>query len=460
MIAMYALLYLGTALFWAAYALDGIFTEMVAWISDSQAVRLAVLIVALGAFSALYTYLGGLRAVVRTDLAQFILLLGGGLITVSVAVHHLGGWSALLDKTGHLMHLHLPRDHQTIPWTALIGMNLLNLNYWGANQVNLQRALAAKSLRDAQLGLLVGGVLKYVMLLIIVIPGIAMAGILADAPLDDPDAVYITLVNEFLPAGLRGLIVCGLFASLMSTVDSIFNSVSTLWSIDIYKRYLRRDASPQDIVRIGKMAILGTFAAGVLFAFTVVFFKTGSLQADPLTHWFNELSYYVKNGFVVIVTAAVFLIRPSRHLVLGALIGSMALYLGFTLVWPETSYLVRSGWVIVLSFAAVGLVSDVLVSAAARVGGALTIELSPVADMEARRGPPLPAPGRRHRRRAVPGHGQRALVVNARHRPVSDRPRSECGHAWPGPTAQRVRLLRCESPHRRRRDAPGPRREL
>ena len=273
MIALYAFLYLGTALFWAAYALDGIFTEMVAWISDRQAVRLAVLIVALGAFSALYTYLGGLRAVVRTDLAQFVLLLGGGLITVTVAVHHLGGWAALFGKTGHLMHLHLPRDHPTVPWIALLGMNLLNLNYWGANQVILQRALAAKSLRDAQVGLLVGGVLKYVMLLIIVIPGIAMAGILADAPLDDPDTVYITLVNQFLPAGLRGLIVCGLFASLMSTVDSIFNSVSTLWSIDIYKRHLRRDASPHDIVRMGKLAILGALVTGVLFAFAVVFFK-------------------------------------------------------------------------------------------------------------------------------------------------------------------------------------------
>ena len=131
MIALYALLYLGTALFWAAFALDGIFPGMVAWISDSQAVRLAVLIVALGAFSAFYTYLGGLRAVVRTDLAQFVLLLGGGLITVSVAVSHLGGWSALFDTTGHLMHLHLPRDHPTIPWTALFGMNLLNLNLLG-----------------------------------------------------------------------------------------------------------------------------------------------------------------------------------------------------------------------------------------------------------------------------------------------------------------------------------------
>ena len=355
MIVLYALLYLGTALFWAAFALDGIFTDMVAWISDREGVRLMVLIVALGTFSAVYTYLGGLRAVVRTDLAQFVLLLGGGLVTVSVAVHELGGWSELFGTTGHLMHLHLPRDHPTVPWTALIGMNLLNLNYWGANQVILQRALAAKSLRHAQVGLLVGGVLKYVMLLIIVIPGIAMAGILADAPLDDPDTAYMTLVTRFLPAGLLGLIVCGLFASLMSTVDSIFNSVSTLWSIDIYKRHLRPDASPQEIVRTGRSAIVATLVAGVLFAFLVVYLKTGSLQEDPLTHWFNELSYYVKNGFVVLVSAAVFLIRPSRQLVLGALVTSIAMYFGFTLVWPEMSYLVRSGWVIVLSFGAVAV---------------------------------------------------------------------------------------------------------
>ena len=165
----------------------------------------------------------------------------------------------------------------------------------------------------------------------------------------------MTLVTRFLPAGLLGLIVCGLFASLMSTVDSIFNSVSTLWSIDIYKRHLRPDASPQEIVRTGRSAIVATLVAGVLFAFLVVYLKTGSLQEDPLTHWFNELSYYVKNGFVVLVSAAVFLIRPSRQLVLGALVASIAMYFGFTLVWPEMSYLVRSGWVIVLSFGAVAV---------------------------------------------------------------------------------------------------------
>ena len=94
-------------------------------------------------------------------------MVAGGFITLFIAVKHLGGWEQLWGKTGHLMHLHLPSDHDTLPWTGIIGMLLLNLNYWGANQVILQRALAAKSLRDAQIGLLVGGGLKYIMAIII-----------------------------------------------------------------------------------------------------------------------------------------------------------------------------------------------------------------------------------------------------------------------------------------------------
>ena len=125
MIVLYALLYLGTALFWAAYALDGLFSEMVAWISDRRSGA------ARGSDRRPWDILGGLH-VSLADCApwygptssQCVLLLGGGLITVTVAVHHLGGWSELFGTTGHLMHLHLPRDHPTVPWTALIGMNL------------------------------------------------------------------------------------------------------------------------------------------------------------------------------------------------------------------------------------------------------------------------------------------------------------------------------------------------
>ncbi len=354
MIVLYSVLYLGTVLFWAAYAIDGVFGEGVAILRSDPAVRLGILIIATGVFSAVYTYLGGMKAVVRTDIGQLALLVVGGVITLSVAIHHLGGWSSLWTTTGDLMHLHLPRDHATLPWTGLFGMFLLNLNYWGANQVILQRALAAKDLKHAQIGLLVGGVLKYLMVLITIVPGIALAGILRDNPLDDPDLAYLTLVNTLLPAGVRGLILCGLFASLMSTLDSIYNSVSTLWAVDIYKRHLRPDASEPEVVRAGKLAIIATLIAGVLFSFVVVYIKYGNPQF-PLTHWFNELSYYVKNGFVLIVMAAVFLVNPSKRLVLATFLASVAITYFMNERFEAMNYFVRSGWVIVLTFAMVAI---------------------------------------------------------------------------------------------------------
>ena len=252
------------------------------------------------------------------------------------------------------MHLHLPRDHETLPWVGLFGMFLLNLNYWGANQVILQRALAAKNLWHAQIGLLVGGALKYLMVLIIIVPGIALAGILRENPLDDPDLAYLTLVNMLLPAGVRGLILCGLFASLMSTLDSIYNSVSTLWAIDIYKRYLKPDASEYQVVRAGKRAIIATLLAGVMFGFVVVYVKYGNPQF-PLTHWFNELSYYVKNGFVLLIMAAVFLLNPSKRLVLATFLSSIAVTYLMNEFFEAMNYFVRSGWVIVLTFAMVAI---------------------------------------------------------------------------------------------------------
>ncbi|MDP7031295.1 MAG: sodium/solute symporter, partial [Gemmatimonadota bacterium] len=266
MIALYGFMYLGSALFWASYAVNGAFGELIAFLGDDPQTRLRTLALLLGAFSATYTLLGGLRAVVRTDMVQFALLVTGGVVLLVTAVQHLGGWSQLYGKTGHLMHLHMPSDHPKLPWTAILGMLLLNLNYWGSNQIILQRALAARDLREAQIGLLVGGVLKYATALLVVVPGIALAGILAERPLADPDRAYLTLVTEFLPVGARGLVLCGLFASLMSTVDSIFNSVATLWSVDIYRRYLRPHATEAEVVRAGKGAILVALGTGLAFA--------------------------------------------------------------------------------------------------------------------------------------------------------------------------------------------------
>jgi SSS family solute:Na+ symporter len=380
MMVLYAFLYLGSALFWGSYAIDALFGDLVSFLGPNKAVRLGIMVVGLGAFSAFYTYLGGLAAVVRTDIAQFVLLLVGGFLTLGVAISELGGWGELYAQTSHLMHLHLPASHPELPWIGLFGMLLLNLNYWGANQVILQRALAAKTLRDAQLGLLVGGTFKYLMVLIIIVPAIALAGITENALADTPDQAYMVMINTLLPTGLRGVILCGLFASLMSTVDSTFNSVSTLWSIDVYKRHLAPEATDAQVVAMGKKAILGTLVTGVIFGFFMIYVKLGN-EDFPLTHWFNALSYVVKNAFVVLIVAAVFLFRPvvakvpdavptedgpSSNLVFGTMMLTIPLTAA---VWwmPELAnallgveidpmnYLVRSMWVILVGCAIVAL---------------------------------------------------------------------------------------------------------
>ena len=348
---LYGFLYLGATLFWGAYAVNALFPEQISFLGPSPAVRIMILMVALGMFSATYTYLGGLRAVVRTDAIQFVLLVCGGLALLFLAVNKLGGWGQLYEQTD-LMHLHLPADHPKLPWTAIGAMLLLNLNYWGSNQIILQRALAAKSVRHAQVGLLASGVLKYLMAAIIVVPSIALAGMLKNDPLADPDQAYPTLVNMLLPKGLRGLVLCGLFASLMSSVDSIFNSVSTLWSIDIYQRRLRPEATDRQVVAMGRKAIVVTLVTGLLFGFVQVYIKFSNPEF-ALTHWFNDMSYYIKVGFVILVMSAVFVFGASSTLVLAMMFLTIGIKLLLEVIFPGMAYFNVTFLTIVIGFTVV-----------------------------------------------------------------------------------------------------------
>jgi len=348
---LYGFLYLGTTLFWGAYAVDALFPAQVGFIHPDPAIRIMIMMVALGLFSAIYTVLGGLRAVVRTDAIQFVLLVAGGLVVTFLAVDRLGGWGELYNRT-NLMHLHLPADHPKLPWTAVGAMLLLNLNYWGSNQIILQRALAARTVKDAQVGLLAGGVLKYITALITVVPGIALAGILADNPLNDPDQAYPTLVNLLLPVGLRGLVLCGLFASLMSSVDSIFNSVSTLWSVDIYRRRIRPQATDRQVVSMGRKAIMATLVTGLSFGFLQAYIKFSNPEF-ALTHWFNDMSYYIKVGFVILIMSAVFLYRARPGLVLTMMLLTIGVKLLLERLLPNVAYFNITALTILIGFACV-----------------------------------------------------------------------------------------------------------
>lgn len=354
MILLYSFVFIGTALFWGGYAVNAIFSHSVQFIHSDPMVRIFIISILLGVFSAIYTFFGGLGAVVRTDIVQFVILSVGGIILLTLSLNELGGVDMLYKKSGNLMHLHLSHDHKYLPWPALAGIFLLNLNYWGANQVILQRAIAAKNLFHAQLGLIVGGFLKYLMAVIIIIPAIALAGIMIDNPLNDPDLTYPTIVNKFLPIGLRGFIMCGLFASLMSSVDSIYHSVATLWSIDIYKRYIKPNANDRAVMQFGRYTIFFTLFTGIAFAWVNVYVKFEN-PGFALTHWFNEVSYYIKNSFVLLIICAVFLVSPAKKLVLYVLFGSIVGTAVLKLTLPDMNYFNRSTIVIVIASLVVAL---------------------------------------------------------------------------------------------------------
>ena len=289
---LFGIIYMGGALYWGSYAINGIFADELTLLDTFRKLvenlfeislnpvtfRLYIIVVFMGVFSSLYVYFGGLAAVVRTDIIQLITLLGGASIVLVLAVKAIGGFSELYNPanypditTGrdHLMHLFLPSDHSKVPWPAVFfGMALLHIQYWGANQVILQRALAARSLKDAQIGLIVGGFLKYVFAALIIIPPIALVGFYK--PLEDPDQAYSVLVNTLLSPGVRGFVIMGLFASLMSTVEFRIRSVRKPVTLYIYKKWIKIDASCEKLMKMGKKSIPFITLAGITFAFELI----------------------------------------------------------------------------------------------------------------------------------------------------------------------------------------------
>ena len=354
-IALFATVTIGAALFWGAYAAELVFGEQLSVLHSNRIVRIAILILILGIFSAIYTYLGGLSAVVKTDIIQFSVLIIGGIVVCFTAVNQLGGWEQLYIKTPDRMHLHLPSDHPTLPWTHLFGLFLLNINYWCANQTVMQRALAAKSVAHAQAGLLAGGLIKYLMAILIIIPGIALYGILGDS-LGEPDMAFPYIVNTYLPVGIKGIILCGLFASLMSTVDSTFNSLATLWSTDIYSKYINKKASDQEKIKAGQKAILFSLGTALLMGMLLLYLKFDDPNS-AFTHTLNNLRYYINCGIVVLICSAVILIKPRQEIILFAFIATLPVNILLQIFLPEMNYFVRAFWVIFIGLSLTTLAS-------------------------------------------------------------------------------------------------------
>ena len=242
---------------------------------------LGVLIMAL--VTGVYTIVGGLKAVIVTDVLQSVLMLAGALIVAWFTFNsvEIGGWDGMraLDAKGKdLVHLYLPSDHPQRPWSGMLsGLMVLHFYYWGANQFIVQRALAAKTDKEARVGIITAGFVKLLIPFISIGTGIAAYYVFAERMPGvqvDGDTAFPLLLREVVApagiAGLVGLVAAGLIGAILSSVDSMMNSAATLITFDFYKRFVNPEATDKQLIRMGRV-LIGVMVIGCALLTIVVF---------------------------------------------------------------------------------------------------------------------------------------------------------------------------------------------
>lgn len=254
--------------------------------------NLTVFIVALAVFAGLYTAGGGLMAVVYTDLIQSIVLIVG---TAAIAIITFGqfdfSWAAATEALpeGHLSIIQ-SIDNEVLPWPGLIlGVPILGFYYWILNQYIVQRVLGAKNIQHARWGAMLAGLLKLTPLFIMMLPGAFAVTLLPG--LENADDVFPTLVQEFLPVGITGIVLAAILSAIISSVDSALNSASTLLTLDFVEPAKGRKLEPRESRRIGTFATLGFMAVAAIWA--------------PSIQGFPGLFAYIQEMFAYIVTPVV-----------------------------------------------------------------------------------------------------------------------------------------------------------
>ncbi len=271
--------------------------------------------------TAAYTIFGGIKAVIYTDVIQSFLLLLAGLITAyfTFSQVEIGGFFNLLklDASQEIakqkFHLYLPSNHSDLPWTgAFTGLMMMHAFYWGTNQYLVQRALAAKNIKHARIGILVGGYLKLLIPFFSISTGIA-AYYLFNSRFSgkeiSPDSAFSVLVGSVVPVGygLVGLISAGLLGAIFSTIDSMMNSASTLFTLDIYKKFYNPNADDKKIIKVGQLSIVGIV---ILSAFLAIFSYTPDTKGNFFLK-ISALSSYFIPGLLVSFILGIFSKRAN-----------------------------------------------------------------------------------------------------------------------------------------------------
>jgi len=269
-------------------------------VSKTQGMWITVL--GIGIIGSVYAILGGLKAVAVSDTINGYGLLFGGLAIPVLALWDIGGgnlWSGLTKVYEHApekFNVAGAKD-SVLPFEVLFtGLIINQIYFWAMNQTIIQRALGAKNLIEAQKGLLYTGVLKILIPLVIILPGVIGYYYFGDSLYDAQDTIYPELIKKVLPASLVGVFAAIVLGAVLSTFNSVLNSAATIFSIDVYKRHINQAVSDRTLVRIGKMT------SGILAVFAILVAPFVANAPDGLYQLLQQL-----NGIFFIPIASIML---------------------------------------------------------------------------------------------------------------------------------------------------------
>lgn len=345
-------------------------------------------------FAGVYSIYGGLKAVAWTDVIQVVFLVGGGLITAFFALSAVAGdaggaidgFMIVLNKVREVpsdLHFSMILEKGVsqipdgsggtkdpfidLPGLAVIfgAMWLTNLGYWGFNQYIIQKGLAAKSLTEAKRGLIFAAYLKILIPVIVIIPGIT-AYVMFNHPdlshsiegltgtIDKADQAYPWLLRNFAPTGIRGLAFAALIAAVVSSLASMLNSTSTIFTYDIYKGLINRSASDKQMVSIGRITAFVALVIAVVAAKPLL----GGL--DQAFQYIQEYTGFIYPGVVVVFGMGILWKRATNRAALWTTIATLPTGIAMKLLLPELPFIIRMGYVcmILISIAVVLVLTD------------------------------------------------------------------------------------------------------
>ena len=362
-IGLFVFVNLTSVLYLGAKALDTI-------IGNGDGSILVVSIMGLALFAAAYSLWGGLSAVAWTDVVQVVLLIFGGFITTYIALNQLTPEGGFFNGLSHLMEV-VPEKFSMIlskgeiitpngkdAWLDLPGLAVLlgglwvaNLYYWGFNQYIIQRTLAAKSLKESQKGIAFAAFLKLLIPLIVVIPGITAyvmnldAGSALTATSMDPsfinpedqsvvnDNAAPWLIKTFVPAGLKGLVLAALAAAIVSSLASMLNSTATIFTMDIYRPYINKNASDKQTVNVGRI----TAAISLIIAVSIAPLLTNLGQAFQ---FIQEYTGVVSPGILAVFITGLFWKKATNNAAIWGVILSVPIAMYFKIApngWSDSA---------------------------------------------------------------------------------------------------------------------------